>query len=287
MTDLRTTLPGGVLDESGTRHRDAVIRPLTGHEEEMLASASAPSAVLVTRVLARCTLKVGSLDATERLIRDLPVGDRQALLLAVRQATFGPRVAAVVVCPWRDCAQRMDIDFAIPDIPVVEADELSVEHRVVVGGQTPDDPAAPGREVRFRLPTGADQEAIGELALADPLAAMDALLQRCVLEDSAGMAPREKADVEQAMRDATFGPQLSLDAMCAECGRAFTLAFDIQDFFFGEVVATPDLLLREVHHLALHYHWAERDILGMPRDRRQRYLSILADEMSRQADAVV
>ncbi len=37
-----------------------------------------------------------------------------------------------------------------------------------------------------------------------------------------------------------------------------------------------DGLLEEVHHLAYHYHWAEREILAMPRSKRRQYLSLLA-----------
>ena len=40
-----------------------------------------------------------------------------------------------------------------------------------------------------------------------------------------------------------------------------------------------DDLYRHVHHLAYHYHWAEAAILSMPRSKRLRYLSLLADEL--------
>jgi hypothetical protein len=146
----------------------------------------------------------------------------------------------------------------------------------------------PGAEIEYRLPTGADQEAIGDLALADPLVALDALLARCVVGGTPdGLSPRNRVEIEQAMQAAACGPQLSLEATCPECGRSFTLPFDIQDFFFGEIDGTPDLLLREVHYLAFHYHWTEGEILGLPRDRRQQYLLMLADEIDRRSDALV
>lgn len=44
---------------------------------------------------------------------------------------------------------------------------------------------------------------------------------------------------------------------------------------------SADLLLTEVHALALHYHWSERDILALPRARRRRYLALLADALAR------
>lgn len=302
MGNVVVDLPGGILDDAGQRQRTAVVRPLTGHEEELLASGSAGPAHLVTTVLARCVERIGTREVTEQVARDLGVGDRQALLLALRQATFGPTVTAVVTCPWRDCSERMDIDFAIPDIPVRAAADLPALHEITLSAAALGVPgevdgggsARPGQRVAFRLPTGADQEAIGTLAADDPIRALDALLERCVLpsadETACGIrdfTPRARAEIEQAMLAASFGPELSLGASCPECGRSFTLPFDIQDFFFGEVAITPDLLLREVHYLAFHYHWSEEEILALPRDRRHRYLQVIEDEISGRADALV
>ncbi|AQA21988.1 hypothetical protein BTZ20_0501 [Rhodococcus sp. MTM3W5.2] len=45
-----------------------------------------------------------------------------------------------------------------------------------------------------------------------------------------------------------------------------------------------DLLRREIHYLAYHYHWSEREIMEMPRHRRQRYVTQLADEIERSHD---
>jgi hypothetical protein len=105
-------------------------------------------------------------------------------------------------------------------------------------------------------------------------------------EDESDFTPRARAEIEAAMHQVAYGPQLSLDAACPECGRGFILPFDVQDFFFGEVATTPELLLREVHYLAYHYHWSESDILGLTRDRRQRYIEVLADEIDRWTDAL-
>jgi hypothetical protein len=41
-------------------------------------------------------------------------------------------------------------------------------------------------------------------------------------------------------------------------------------------MSSLDRLYDEVHVLALHYHWAERDILALPAAKRQRYLGLLA-----------
>ena len=64
---------------------------------------------------------------------------------------------------------------------------------------------------------------------------------------------------------------------CAECGRLITAPFDIHRFFFGELRADAALLYQEVHYLAFHYHWSEREIMAMTRDKRHTYIDVLAD----------
>jgi len=41
-----------------------------------------------------------------------------------------------------------------------------------------------------------------------------------------------------------------------------------------------DALYEELHLLALHYHWAEVDILRLTNSKRRRYLRLLARHMS-------
>ena len=62
--------------------------------------------------------------------------------------------------------------------------------------------------------------------------------------------------------------------------------FRLQEFFFGELNTSRELLRREIHYLAYHYHWSEQDILSMSRDKRREYIEILADEMERMNEGV-
>jgi len=38
-------------------------------------------------------------------------------------------------------------------------------------------------------------------------------------------------------------------------------------------------LYRDVHYLALHYHWSEDEIMSMTISKRKRYIEILEDEL--------
>ena len=75
--------------------------------------------------------------------------------------------------------------------------------------------------------------------------------------------------------------ELNLTATCTECNREFTTPFDIHKFFFGEMQTSLDLLYREIHYLAYHYHWSEKEIIEMPREKRNHYINILVDEIER------
>ena len=62
---------------------------------------------------------------------------------------------------------------------------------------------------------------------------------------------------------------------CPECERDFLAPFDTTAFFFQEMRLRREALLREVHLLALYYHWSEADILALTRERRRMYLALL------------
>ncbi len=288
-------LPGGYLDENGVLHREAELAPLTGHEEELLAetggAVSTPE--LVTAILSRCVRRIGSIQPVDaRVARGLLVADRQYLLLRLRAATFGDRVEGTLACPWPQCGSKVDVDFSLDDVPVKRREALEPAYRVELSRDDDaegDGEHEPPRAATFRLPRGSDQEALAAVLAENPARALTALLERCIVgteggpEDVGewveGLTPRARREIEEAMLAASPHLDLEMELVCPECGRAFTAPFDLPDFFFGELRTSRDLLYRQVHYLAYHYHWSEREILGMTRDKRLSYIEILADEI--------
>lgn len=295
------TLPGGYLDVDGTLHRTAEIKELSGREEELLVERSnANSAARVTEVLSRCVARIGDVEpVTTNIARELLVGDRQFLLLKLREISVGSRIEGTVRCPWPDCGAKVDVDFATSDIPVSGAEDRFPIHTF----ELPDDAwiddglPAPSSRVTFRLPNGADQEALEGTLARNPAEAVVALFDRCVASEPAadGAFPPFQADrlsvrgrmaLEGAIALHAPGVSLDMSLTCPECGRSFTAPFDLQDFFFGELRTTSDLLRRQVHYLAFHYHWGEREILDLPRERRLSYISVLGEEIEALNNAV-
>jgi hypothetical protein len=72
-----------------------------------------------------------------------------------------------------------------------------------------------------------------------------------------------------------------MDLTCPECGHAFVHLLDFPSLFFAEVALRREQLYREVHVLALHYHWSESEILGLSRTKRRTYLDLLRADTQR------
>jgi hypothetical protein len=266
-------LPGGLV--VGDRRLDhGELRPLSGHEEEWLArDRGLPGPVMATRLLESCLVAVGGAPVTADLVRQLLVGDRDYLLLALRRMTLGDHFQGVLECPA--CDAKMDISFSAADVRVEPRPQQAASYTVDV--QSAD---GSRRTIRFRLPTGGDQEAI--LGLDTP-AAVEALIQRCVVDDGgAALAAAESQAVIEAMD--RLAPQLDieLDLTCPECDHVFVAPFDATTFFLHEMAINGAQLLRETHALALSYHWSEADILSLGRDRRRAYLGLLHDTLRRE-----
>jgi hypothetical protein len=272
----RFSLPGGWLigerPAECRRYHTAVLRPLTGYEEEWLARHhDVPNAIRTTRLLDACVLSLDDEEPPRDMARRMLVGDRDYLVLQLRRLTLGDRVLAVVDCPA--CGSQMDIDFDAAAIPIEGGTLDTHTHEIELPAQA----GHPTRVVRFRLPSGDDQEAVLGL---DVETAADKLLERCLLSGTPVLlALEQKACVITAMEERASRVELELELSCPECTHAFVMPFDTTAFFLDELRITADQLLREVHFLAFYYHWNESEILGLVRDRRRSYLSLLSDTL--------
>jgi len=259
-------LPGGLVLDDGRRLGRAELRPLTGREEEWVTQhAGMPSAHLATKILSACFVRLEDVPVSSDIIDKLLVGDRDYLILQLRRMTLGDRFAAVFSCPA--CKRAMDVEFLAQDIAIEPRPQKAVEYT----WQTAQ------RAIRYRLPNGADQEAVAELPGGE---AVEALMARCVIDDGGTpLSVAERAAVIAEMDRLAPQIDLELELNCPECGHSFTTPFDCTSFFFSEIRAQSRHLIREVHYLALHYHWSEAEILNLQRDRRRRYLALLNETL--------
>lgn len=275
------TLPGGFwLD--GVHHRGAFLRQLTGEDEAFLAEASALlPARRTTLLLARCLTRLGPLDAaTDDAVRSLTVGDREALLLHLRRLALGDRLQCVLRCPEAGCGEPMDLDLDVRDLLSAPYGNAAPLHDAEIEGE------GTVWRIRFRLPTGADQEEAAPLVRTDPEGAAETILRRCLValeqEDGAeaeSLPPGLAETLGTLMSELDPQAELTLALSCPTCGRDFTAVLDAGSFVFDELAGSTPSLFREVHRLAFHYHWSEAEILRLPASKRRLYLGLLAETL--------
>lgn len=260
------TLPGGALID-GQVVRAAMFRPLTGRLEQQLAAAAELPSVphRVSAVLATALAYIGKHPMTEAVAARLSVSDRQFLVLAVALEFGDDQQWRHLICSR--CRARFDVGFRLSELPLTPAGDGYPFAETIVSG----------RRLRLRVPTGEDEAQIIELAPGD---ARRTLACRCVVAID-GDAPSDEAlaalddaaiDAIDAALDAV-APQLAtvVSTACSECGTAHSLEIDP----YRMPALDTEALYRDVHTLALRYHWSEAQCLRLPRDRRQIYVDLI------------
>lgn len=177
-------------------------------------------------------------------------------LLALRRRLRGPGISAVLKCP--NCDATVALDFRDDDLP---RDTTSAVKTV------------DGIELRpLRLSDLRHVEVGG-----DAQARLELLLARATGRDHAWardvlLGPSRMSAVT-ALEDLASGLDLQISTQCTECGAAIVAPFDVSQFVSAELQSSAQQLLEGVHRIASTYHWSETEILKLPRERRQAYLS--------------
>jgi hypothetical protein len=283
---VAVTLPGGYWLDDGC-YREARLRPVDSSDQDFLLGAEDHllPAHRVTALLVRCIERLGPTGpVAAEAVRSLTVGDREALLLHLRRLSLGDRLQGVVDCPDPDCGEKMDLDLNVGDLllPPYDDRRRSYEAEISENGSS--------YRVRFRLPTGADQEDAAILARSDSHAAAERLLDRCV-EKVAGedgepvetLPPAVADRISDAMSELDPQAELTLSLICPVCAHSFLAPFDTAAYLFKELEDQAKHLYREVHLLAFYYHWSEAEIISMPNRKRRLYLELLEEALVEEA----
>lgn len=234
-------------------------------------AASSTRRAMLLHALARPADEAGQLLA-------VPVGERDAELLALRRALFGERADVRLACG--ECEEDLEFDF---DIRAAFAARDAATGAVSGDGGT--DKAAPievseGQwTVRLRLPTPGDLLAAAEVPAAQARAL---LFARCVLEARRGTKRVAAADLPPAVQERVAGAataadpcaDIVFDVPCPTCGHCTKALLDVAAFVWAELDAWAHRTLLEVHLLAVSYGWSEPDVLALSPFRRRRYLEL-------------
>lgn len=263
---MEVQLPGG-LSLDGRIERTARFYPLTGRIEQTLieTGASLDRPHYVTAVLSNVLESIGDLPADAANVARLCVADRQFLMLRLAALLDGEQMWLKLACGH--CDACFDVEVKRGDLPIKQAGAGYPLARLQQDAW----------QIEARIPTGEDQEGIGDLGED---AAMLELLRHCVCRVN-GEPPDENfverlstADIEaidEALDAVSPAVCDRLQVICPECGREQLAGLDhyapsgLNEYFFYD----------EIHTLASHYHWSEADILDLPQSKRRRYLDLI------------
>lgn len=206
-------------------------------------------------------------ELSPRDLAALPIGRRDARLLALRELLLGPELTIVAGCPA--CGEQLESTFAGA---AVRADAKVVEPTLAVD--------VDGYRIVFRLPASEDLLALSPTM--DRAAARRVLLGRCVVAaerdgdaaDAESLPEHVVAAVAAHMAAADPQADVELALSCPSCAHGWRIAFDVAGFFWQEIHAWAKYMLRSVHALARAYGWREADVLALTATRRQIYLEL-------------
>ncbi|MEA2144396.1 MAG: hypothetical protein QOI64_2826 [Solirubrobacteraceae bacterium] len=199
----------------------------------------------------------------------LPLGRRDARLLALRDASARASLDATARCPA--CGE--DIEFSPAAAQLLEVEPAA---------------AAPlerdGFAVHWRLPDSRD--ALAAAAAADAATAHRILLDRCVLAATGPAGPVAASELPPAVcaaLDAAIAAadplaEILIDLACPACGAAFAADLDVASFVWAELDAAARELLGDVDELARAYGWTEPEVLALSDRRRASYLRLVRED---------
>lgn len=234
-SETTVELPAGWLAPNGMLVKTARVRELNGFDEEKLARLNATKnpGVFVTELLLVGVEELGGDKPTRQQLQSLLIGDRDALLLGVRRATYGSDVEFTLDCEGCNEKSTVTVDITT-DVEVVKLDDpllrvFSVDLR--------------HGSARVQLMNGVVQESVGDLPSTSTMPELNTLLlQKCVIElngvpissgdDIRNLSASDRATLVDFITEHAPGPKLGeVKIPCATCGREYPAPLHIGNLF--------------------------------------------------------
>lgn len=217
-SDTSVNLPGGYLSFTGEVYRNAEVRELTGRDEEIIAK-SGNGARIFSAILSRGTVSIGDKPADDRLLDNLLIGDREAILLGIYKATFGQTATINAWCSGCTSTKEVEIDIDKDIKTKVLIDPVEDRGFTVKGKKN---------EYTVVLPTGVTEKALSVDPSKNYAEKVTILLENTVVQinnspvvsksqvQNLGLVDRNKIADEIAKRNP--GPQFEdIQMTCPDC----------------------------------------------------------------------
>jgi hypothetical protein len=231
-SDTAVELPGGYITPTGEVLRTAEVRELTGRDEEAISKTTSMGKALLT-VLQRGTVKIGDVKADEKVLDDLLAGDRDALLLGIIKATFGPDVEIPSYCGGCQEMKTVSVNL-VTDIKTKILTNPIEDRLFTVEGKRGD--------ILVQLPTGRVQKELINNSDKTSAELNTIVLENTVLKigdkdviskaqvQNLGVADRRK--VTEEINKRASGPQFEdLTMSCPDCEGEVTVPINLGTLF--------------------------------------------------------
>lgn len=234
------TFPGGLM-HGGQVIKTAQVRELNGSDEEALSRAmkSGSAVHLIDTLLQRGTVKLGNEGAEPIVLKQLLIGDRHELILAIRNATYGEDFEIENwICP--NCGTDNNISLNLR----TDLDRVTLEDP---SNPTIEVPLRKGGKAVVRFPNGYDEEASlmpgitrsesNTVLLSKCLVSVTDKTGKTVRADqslglASGLSIPDRAAIVKAIIERQPGPQFTMINFVHEgCGKEVSLALGVADLF--------------------------------------------------------
>lgn len=234
LPDTNIDLPGGFYDPiEDTLVTTAEVKELNGADEEDIVRITETGKALMA-ILQKGTVSIGGKPADKDTLELLLAGDREALLLGIRCATFGTEIELTdVVCSRCPELQTMTIDLK-KDVKIQVLEDKYNDRTFVLNLKV--------GAVKVTLPTGHTQNKLVNAPNKNNAELDTLLLSNCVLEINGasilGQAPirnlgiQDRRTILEEIAKRNPGPLLNeVKKACNTCGQEVDLPLTLADLF--------------------------------------------------------
>jgi hypothetical protein len=226
-------LPCGYLAPDGELITEVKVREITGVEEDMLAAKNISGGKKITQLLGSCLERLGPMTDKPFLIqcaRQLLIGDRSFLMMAIRRVTLGDDFPFTKECPKCEKESLFTVNLGQLDIRKMPDPKKRVYDEVLPSG----------KKVRWHCMSGKEEEAMSKVNNADALSA--ALLVRLdMINDGPpgmslikSMSMKDREWLRERFDETEGGVDTTIQNVCPACGAEFEDQLDVGQtgFFF-------------------------------------------------------
>jgi hypothetical protein len=300
-------MTASIVLAKGNSHKDsfdkkAEVRPINGYDQQSIATLpdNTHQPLKTTELLCRITSfetersnsgmkrridSVENLNKSKEIVRSLTIGDRSALLLCARNATFGDTLHLELKCSY--CNKVVSSDVSITSLLIPRngksRNTMNVNYR--------------HHNLKIRPITGGDQEnlllqhlyhrnqdkevnGIIEINSLQEERYSEFLVRSCILRCTPKLPDKRLSSsfvrhVSSKLEELDPLANIVFKMQCPYCNNFIKDFFDVEDFIFRELDLHGRGLYQEVNYLALFYHWTEDAILSLPIMKRKKYVDLI------------